>query len=167
MLEGASFSPYFLASYMPIEKTAQFSLEQHNGAYETWPRLSRLFSNGADTHRSITGYQIEAQYTCDASYLLITSMDCMFEESNHFFLLDRQFNTIATKNLIPFYNTYLIMGHWPLADNAIRLHYHDDTFYTLSIKARAIWFGGNKRLELTPFEDFKSDAQCVQSMEIS
>jgi hypothetical protein len=81
-----------------MQKLSQFSLETHSGPYEKWPRASRLFMNGHDTKRKITGFLIEAQYICDEGFLLVTSMDCPFEETSHFTLLDKNLKTIATKS---------------------------------------------------------------------
>ncbi len=147
-----------------MEQTKQFTLETHRGPYEKWPSVSRLFVNGEDTKKSITGYLIEGQYTCADGYLLVTSMDCAFEETSHFILLDRDFNTIATNHLGVMYDTFLINSHWPISESAIRIHYYGDFFYTMSIERSAAWARGKQRLVLTPFKQFASDPQCVQSI---
>lgn len=68
-----------------MQSITQFSLEKHDGPYESWPRLTRLFANGVDTGKKVPGFIIEAQYQCRDGYLLITSQDCLFEESNDFY----------------------------------------------------------------------------------
>jgi hypothetical protein len=136
------------------------SLEVHEGPYATWPLKSRLFSNGDNTGMSIPGYVIEAQYKCVQGYLVITSYDCMFEESNEFLLLDECFNIIAKKSMPVSNNIY---AHWPISDNAIRIHELNDSFYTLQIQPRVIQLWRQYKLTLQRIADFQNDETCLAS----
>lgn len=111
-----------------------FSLEQHAGVYELWPRRTRLFFKGIDTGAKIPGFVIEAQYICDYGYLLVTSQDCPFEESNDFMLLTPAFRTIAHRELSAPYASFLLQAHRPISENAISLHYYENMFMTLEIQ---------------------------------
>ena len=117
-----------------MEEIDNFSLETHQGPYEKWPRKSRLFFNETDTLVKIPGYDIEAQYKCEWGYLLITSQDCLFEESNDFILLDSKFRVLATNELLVEYGTFLLYAHWPTSSCTLRLHYLSEDFYDLSVK---------------------------------
>lgn len=113
-----------------------FSLEHHAGPYASWPRDTRLFLEGRDTGQRVPGYLIEAQYECFAGFLLITSQDCPFEESNDFLLLDPRYRVVARRSLGQAYGSFLLKSHEPLSETALRLTYHGDLVYTLHIVPR-------------------------------
>ena len=133
-----------------MEKIDAFSLEKHEGPYEKWPRKTRLYFDGRDTGTKIAGYVVEGQYRCNEGFLLITSQDCPFEESNDFILLGPTFRRLATNAVLRPYNSFLLHAHWPVSDSAVLLHYYDRLFFTLSIENRA--FGLGLRLGVTRFE---------------
>jgi hypothetical protein len=130
-----------------MEKVALFSLETHSGAYKTWPTKSGLFVDGKPTGKKLPGYVIEAQYKCSEGYLVITSFDCLYEESNAFVLLDSSFDVVAHTQLGVPYATFLIEEHWPINENAIQVRYHGDILYMLSIEETG-WFWRRKKLRL-------------------
>lgn len=74
-----------------------FSLEVHEGPYETWPRdhKSVLYHRGKRTTAKVLGYRIDAQFEIEDYYVLITSMDCPWEDETYILLLDRNFQTIS------------------------------------------------------------------------
>lgn len=146
-----------------MKKITSFSLEKHEGAYELWPRRTRLFFDGVDTGTKIPGFTIEAQYECDDGYLLITSQDCPFEESNDFMLLTPAFRLIAHKDLCEPYESFLLHAHWPISENSIRLHYFD-VFMTLSIQKSWSLFGRKNKLVLKKFRNFENDPQVTASL---
>jgi len=118
-----------------VKEIDSFSLETHEGEYENWPLETRLYFKREDTQTKVPGFAIEAQYQLPIGYLLITSWDCPFEESNNFLLLDSEFSCVAQNELKPYFNTYLLCAHWPISDDAFVLHYASDLFFTLSIQA--------------------------------
>jgi hypothetical protein len=140
-----------------MENISRFSFEKYEGAYEKRPLLSRLFVDGQDVQKKIHGFVIEAQYKCDDVYLVITSMDCPFEESSHFMLLDLNFNVVATANLIVPYCSFLIHRHWPISRNAIRIHYYYELFFSATICK-------TNRLVLARDEDISSDPQALDAI---
>ncbi|MBB6092462.1 hypothetical protein HNQ60_001340 [Povalibacter uvarum] len=145
-----------------MRSTQSFSLEKHSGPYEKWPRETRLFFDGEFTGTSIPGFIIEAQYELGPGYLIITSQDCPFEESNDFVLLDRQFRRIAHRQLLVWYETFLLNAHWPVADDALVLHYHETLFFKLSVKRR--FFGRGYRFGLRHIRRFENDARMKESV---
>lgn len=110
-----------------------FTVAQHSGPYEDWPRSTRLQFNGVDTGTQVNGYVLEGQYRCAQGYLLILSFDCMFEEANEFVLLAADFKPLARRLLGVPYGSYLIEAHWPVAANALMARYAEDLFYRVSI----------------------------------
>lgn len=147
-----------------MEKIDSFSIEKHEGPYEKWPLKSRLFFNGHDTGTRVPGFIIEGQYKCDEGYLLITSQDCPFEESNDFILIDTSFHPIAKKQLRAPYGSFLIHAHWPISKTEVRLRYHEKLFFTLSIQKKLALFGSNRKLGLQQFYDFEGDPHAVASI---
>jgi hypothetical protein len=119
---------------MTLEVQRRFSLARHAGAYESWPKKTRLYCEGLPTGTEVEGYVIEAQYRCAHGHLLVTSFDCAFEESNSFTLLDQHFQVLATTQLLVPYGSFLLHAHWPLDDNTLQLHYEMRRFYRLRIR---------------------------------
>lgn len=147
-----------------MKKIGSFTLEKHEGVYEHWPRRTRLFFDGVDTGTKIPGFIIEAQYECDHGYLLITSQDCPFEESNDFTLLSPSFHSIAHNDLGAPYDSYLLHAHWPITENSIRLHYYENVFMTLSIQKSWSIFGRKSKLVLKRFRNPERDQQATASL---
>ena len=145
-------------------KIDKFSLETHPGAYECWPKCSRLFFNGVETGTRLPGYLIEAQYQCATGYLIITSQDCPFEESNDFFLLTPEFLVLTHKELMVPFQSFLLHAHWPISDKAVRLHYQGNLFMTLSIRQSWGITGRKPTLVMEKFARPNEDPQAVASM---
>ena len=111
-----------------------FSLDPHPGEYDTWPETSALRFEGRPTGTQLPGYVVEAQYRCRHGFLLITSYDCPYEESNSFVLLDGRFQILASAALGAMYGSYLLHDHWPLDDDTLQLHYQMRRFYRLQVQ---------------------------------
>jgi hypothetical protein len=148
-----------------MELINTFSLARHTGEYSTWPLASRLLFEGRDTGTAIKGYAIEAQYRWREGYLLITSWECPFEESNNFTLLDKHFRPVATCELGAMYASFLLIKHWPVSAHELRLHYDDNIFYTLRIAEKAGLFRKRLSLELALFESPELDSQALLSIQ--
>lgn len=147
-----------------MEEIDAFSLARHDGPYEQWPRRTKLFCNGLDTGTSLSGYVIEAQYRIDETCLIITSQDCAFEESNDFILLDRRFQPLTASQLLVPYNSFLLNGHWAVSPNALRLHYNERLFFTLSIEESGGLFVPNFQLALKEFPEPEKDHDASASI---
>lgn len=89
-----------------IEEIKSFSLAKHEGPYETWPSKTDLFFDDKPTGKKIDGYVIEKQFKIDEHYLIITSYDCPFEETNNFILLDNNFIVRHKKWIVRPYNSF-------------------------------------------------------------
>jgi len=147
-----------------METIKAFSLAKHEGLYETWPRRTRLYFNGGDTGSEIPGYIVEGQYRCSDGYLLITSHDCPFEESNDFLLLGDDFQILARTQLAVPYGSFLLNAHWPVSSHSLRLHYYERLFFTLSVENRSGLFRSRPRLVLKPFDEPENDAAASASI---
>ena len=147
-----------------MEAIHSFSLAKHDGPYEKWPLRTRLFRDDAPTDAEVPGYVIEAQYRCDAGFLLITSFDCPFEEANEFVLLAPDLSVLATEHLGVMYGSFLLNAHWPVSDRALRLHYYDRLFYTLAIEGTQSARLEKYRLTLTHDPEPESDPRSAASI---
>ncbi len=147
-----------------MERIEYFSLAEHDGPYEAWPRETTLFCDGIDTQKKIPGFVIEAQYRWRDHFLVITSQDCPFEESNDFLVLDPAFNVVARCGLLVPYNSFLIENHWPISEDAICIHYYQELFFTLRITPpfhNGVFSCG---LKLKKFENYESDERAMASL---
>lgn len=138
-------------------------MAEHAGPYESWPDCTRLFFGGRDTGTAVPGFLIAAQYRCAAGYLLITAYDCLYEEANEFLLLDSSFQMLARRSLGEPYRSYLLHAHWPVAENALRLHYQDAIFYTLTVRPDRVWLARYRRLKLIRFPNPELDRDAAAS----
>ncbi|ACY18238.1 hypothetical protein [Haliangium ochraceum] len=77
----------------------EYSLEQHAGPYASWPLRSRLLHRGRPCGAALTGYVLEAQYRVGERCVLITSMDCPFEESYTIALLDERHRVLGQRRV--------------------------------------------------------------------
>lgn len=68
----------------------RFTLEKHDGPYETWPLRSRLFLDGKPTDLSLPGYVPLDQFETSDGYILVTDYDCPFEEITNFAFISKQ-----------------------------------------------------------------------------
>jgi len=94
-----------------------------------------LFKNGDYVGKSIPGYFIERQYLLDdGHYFLITSYDCPFEEQCDLLLLDKDYNQIAKRSLIPwYYSSWNFDSDEWLGDNKILLTFNKSYLIEVSL----------------------------------
>lgn len=148
-----------------MEPIQSFSLEKQSGPYESWPKKTRLYFNGADTGTTVSGYVIDGQYKAGACYLLIISYDCLYEESNDFLLLNARFEVVAESSLNPpMYSSYLLNTHWPVSTSAIRLHYYDSEIYELAIEGNTSTDDKGCRLTVKQIHDYQNDEPSANAV---
>ena len=70
----------------PIER---FTLETHDGPYETWPSRTHARVNGERCGLTVSGYVLLRQFETPDAYLLVTDYDCPFEEAVTFTLVSK------------------------------------------------------------------------------
>ncbi|HGL6719451.1 hypothetical protein NTJ56_12620 [Burkholderia contaminans] len=70
----------------PIE---HFTLETHDGPYETWPSRTHARVNGERCGLTVSGYVLLSQFETPDAYLLVTDYDCLFEEAVTFTLVSK------------------------------------------------------------------------------
>ncbi len=114
----------------------QFTLETHDGPYETWPERSKLLSDGVWTGTKVPGYVIEAQFSVGSRYLIITSYDYPLEEANHILLLDQDCRILSTKYVGVWYYTFLFKSAEPVADNQLLLTFEGEMLWRMLLTVR-------------------------------
>ncbi len=110
----------------------RFTLEKHDGPYETWPLRSRLSLDGRPTDISLPGYTLLHQFETSDGYILVTDYDCPFEEITNFALVSKQLRLQSCRWLGWMYETFLLE----------RIEWIDDRSFTA-------FFCGNLRCRLT------------------
>jgi hypothetical protein len=88
--------------------THHLALEQHCGAYETWPLTSRVLVRGVAGAAAVPGYVLLHQFDIPDGYLLVTDCDCPFEEATSFTLLNHDMDVLATRSIGGMYCSFLL-----------------------------------------------------------
>src|SRR5262245_51918272 len=89
----------------PIDR---FTLEKHDGPYETWPLRSRLSLDGRPTGISLPGYTLLHQFETSNGYIVVTDYDCPFEEITNFALISRRLRLQSCRWIGWMYETFLL-----------------------------------------------------------
>jgi len=101
-------------------------LAKHIGKYEQRPLVSELIKSGISTGKNVSGYILEAQYEHEGYYLLTTSWDCPFEESQTFSLLSPSLDVLQQHTIGTAYANVWMKGHKPIAKNVIMFNLDGD-----------------------------------------
>ncbi len=124
-----------------IKETSIFSLDSHEGAYKQWPTHTRLYSEGKYTGTKLPGYVIERQYEVNDCYILILSMDCMFEESNYICLLNSDYKILSKYKIpdiiSPMPGSYNLNKCEIKNKNTLILQFNEDLFYELNVNLKS------------------------------
>lgn len=91
-----------------MQSTDRFTLERHDGPYESWPLRSRLFADGVATGISLPGYQLHNQLETTDGYVFVTDYDCPFEEITNFVFVTKNFRLQSCRWLGRMYESALL-----------------------------------------------------------
>lgn len=114
----------------------RFDLERHAGEYRDWPLRTRLLAGGAPTGVTVTGYQILHQWEVDDGYLLVTDLECPYEEATTFVLLSRDLRLLAERTLSRMYDSFLLDGVEWLGPRRLAARFHGGLRYEVEIRER-------------------------------
>lgn len=109
-----------------MKSTSLLSLKKHSSPYEKWQLKSELLKDGKRTGKYVPGFVIEAQYVYKDHYLIVTSWDCAFEESQEFLLLSKKLDVLSKKHVGEIYSTVWIESHEVVADDQVLFHCNGD-----------------------------------------
>lgn len=118
-----------------MHKITRFSFKPQPGPYETWSLCSELIDGNKPTGKFIPGFLIGAQYAYKDLYLIVTSWDCPYEESQEFILLSRDLTVLCKKHVGHIYSTILLEDHEPIAEDQALFHCNDDVDILVTIKS--------------------------------
>jgi len=71
------------------------------------------------------------------NYLIITSQDCPFEESNDFILLNKKYKIIGKKSLCEAYNSFLLEKFKIISNTELKIKYNSERFISLNVNPDA------------------------------
>lgn len=116
-----------------FEEVVNFSLLPHEGPESTWGGKSILLFNGVLTKTEVPGYVIERQFKYNEHYLIVTSYNCPFEESNEFILLNSNLKTISKRSVGNWYGSYWLKDVTPLNRNKLLINFKNDFQVVLKV----------------------------------
>jgi hypothetical protein len=111
-----------------------FALEQHPGAYETWPAKSRLIADGLTLDVAVPGYQLLHQFEIPDGYFLLTDFDCPYEEATSFILVSRDMKMLAKRSIVVMYRSFLLDALEWIDPRQLTATFHDQDRWRLQIK---------------------------------
>ena len=68
-------------------------------------------------------------------YLIVTSWDCPYEESQEFILLSQDLTVLCKKHIGHIYSTVLIESHKPIAEDQVLFHCNNDIDILVTAKS--------------------------------
>ncbi len=118
-----------------MQEISFFSFQQQTGPYETWSLCSELIMDGEKTGKYIPGFVIGAQYAYKDLYLIVTSWDCPYEESQEFILLSKDLTVLCKKHIGHIYSTITLESHEAVAEDQVLFNCNDDIDILVTIKS--------------------------------
>lgn len=118
----------------------RFSLEQHDGPYESWPTRSRLIDAGVITETRVPGYNLLHQFELNVGFLLVTDYDCPFEEATTFVLTGPDLRVLDTHTFGAPYASFLLDRIEVLDDRSVRAVFYDEDTWRISVHRPALRF---------------------------
>jgi len=116
----------------------RFTLEKHDGPYETWPLRSRLSLDGKPTDISLPGYTLLHQYETSYGYILVTDYDCPFEEITNFALVSRQLLLKSCRSVGWMYETFLLERIEWIDDRTFTAFFHGNLYCRFTVRSWGI-----------------------------
>ncbi len=118
-----------------MKKISVFSFNQQPGPYETWSLCSELIMNEKRTGKYVPGFVISAQYAYKDLYLIVTSWDCPYEESQEFILLSKDLTVLCKKHIGHIYSTVILESHEAVAEDQVLFHCNDGVDILVTAKS--------------------------------
>lgn len=112
-----------------------FSFKPQPGPYESWSLCSELIQDGKRTGKFVPGFVIGAQYAYKDLYLIVTSWDCPYEESQEFILLSKDLTVLCKKHIGHIYSTVILESHEAIAEDQVLFHCNDGVDIIVTAKS--------------------------------
>ncbi|GGO72652.1 hypothetical protein [Bowmanella pacifica] len=118
-----------------------FSLQQHQGHYQAWPKTSLLYYKGQNLGIRIPGYVIEQQFALKDYYLLLVNWDCPFEEGCEVIVISNALKVVGKYSFTPFLNSYALSSISETTTNQFQLVFNQTEIFSLRINyPKTHWF---------------------------
>ena len=111
----------------------KFSLQKHDGKYESWPLKSSLYYCGEELGVEIPGYVIDKQFELADYFLLFISWDCPFEEACEVYVLNKLKKIVSSYGFNASYNSYNLLTVTELSKNHYKLIFSELDHFELVI----------------------------------
>ncbi len=121
-----------------MDPEARFSLERHEGPYDTWPSRSLLLDRGRPTRTRVPGYVLRHQYAVPGGFLLVTDDDCPFEEMTHFVLVDESLRIRSARWAGWPYESFLLGRFVRLGDREFLAEFGERCHLVVRVAGRGI-----------------------------
>jgi hypothetical protein len=122
-----------------------FSLQAHNGEYNTWPLQTLLIKNAAPTQAYLPGYQLLHQFQLSSGeFLLITDWDCPFEEATEVLLLSTDLALIARHTFAVPYGSFNLEAIQVIDDANLKLTFYQNDCWQVTILAEKTGLLGSR-----------------------
>lgn len=118
--------------------TGRFSLEAHDGPYESWGTRSHLLDQGVRCGAQVRGFSLLHQFETPDGFLLVTDDMCPFEETTHFTLLSGKLRVLASRSFGAPYASCLLDDLASLPDGSIDFVLSCQGAFKLSLRSRGI-----------------------------
>ena len=112
-----------------------FSFKPQPGPYESWSLCSELIQDGKRTGKFVPGFVIGAQYAYKDLYLIVTSWDCPYEESQEFILLSKDLTVLCKKHIGHIYSTVILESHEAIAEDQVLFHCNEGVDIIVTAKS--------------------------------
>lgn len=144
---------------MPTPLT-EFSLQPHDGPYESWPVQTPLLRHGKPTGASLAGYQLLQQYALTDGYLFVTDFDCPYEEAIVVTLMDTQLRVRDRRKFSSLYKSFLFESLTWRDDHRfdLRLANNLPVYWQFTIR-RADLFGLRRALAMKQMDEVTAPPQ--------
>ena len=124
-----------------MELIDKFSLQVHEGEYESWPLKSILYYCGLPLEKKVNGYFIDKQYELSDYFLLFINWDCPFEESCEIVVLNKLKKVVGQYSIGSAYNSYNLHSISVISNHCYKLVYSNNVTVELCVNyPKNHWF---------------------------
>lgn len=123
-----------------MEKISDFSLEPAGRVGDRRERgRSRLLFRGRPTGLVWDGVDLEAQFGCDAGYLLFITDDTPYEERLHIKLLDRRLNLLDALDVGHINTSAVLKDVRPVSPDRVEFSFFGEDRWVLTVLRSPVW----------------------------
>lgn len=111
----------------------KFTLQEHDGEYESRPLKSFLYYCGEALGVKVSGYVIDRQFELEDYFLLFINWDCPFEEGCEIIVLNKVKKVVGSYSFNALYNSYKLNTVAELSKNHYKLTFNELDCFEVTI----------------------------------